>query len=71
MMMMMMMMPLHRKAAVTSSQSSRTSTTIMPNCRIENKDSKAYELSGKVSGSGSKISIPNSTSPTPSFIVLL
>ena len=33
----------------------------MPNCRIENKDSKDYSLDGKVSGSSSSIKIPKGT----------
>ncbi len=37
-------------------------STEMPNCRIENKDSKEYNLTGKVSGSSAKVCIPNSTS---------
>ena len=33
----------------------------MPNCRIENKDSKDYSMDGKVSGSSSSIKIPKGT----------
>ena len=33
----------------------------MPNCRVENKDSKDYSMDGKISGSSSSIKIPKGT----------